>query len=115
MGGEAAALLFAFALLAAMTLRGDMAAARRRLAWYGARGWQLVLLTVAESAVLAVAATAIGLLVGAVAGAVVADRAGSPWRDVLARSVLSGSGLALAALVALGGTAILVGGVVAGV
>ena len=42
-GGEAAALLFAFALLAAMTLRTDLAAARRRLAWYGARGWQLAL------------------------------------------------------------------------
>ena len=45
-GGEAAALLFAFALLAAMTLRTDLAAARRRLAWYGARGWQIALVTV---------------------------------------------------------------------
>ena len=48
-GGEAAALLFAFALLAAMTLRTDLAAARRRLAWYGARGWQLALLTVGSA------------------------------------------------------------------
>ena len=53
-GGEAAALLFAFALLAAMTLRPDLLATRRRLAWYGARGWQLALVTVAESAALAV-------------------------------------------------------------
>ena len=112
-GGEAAALLFAFALLAAMTLRADMAAARRRLAWYGARGWQLALLTVAESAVLALAGTALGLAVGATAGALVAERAGSPWTDVLAGSVLSLEGLGLAALTAAAGTAILVGAVVA--
>ena len=80
-GGEAAALLFAFALLAAMTLRTDLAAARRRLAWYGARGWQLALVTVAESGALALAGTAIGLAVGTVGGAVVAQRAGAPvWR-----------------------------------
>ena len=36
-GGEAAALLFAFALLAAMTLRPDLLAVHRRLAWYRAR------------------------------------------------------------------------------
>ena len=77
-GGEAAALLFAFALLAAMTLRSDLAAARRRLAWYGARGWQLALVTVAESGVLALAGTAIGLAVAAVAGVFVSERAGAP-------------------------------------
>ena len=108
-GGEAAALLFAFALLAAMTLRTDLLAARRRLAWYGARGWQLALVTAAESAALAVAGTAIGLGVGTLAGAFIADRGGSPVGDVLARSVLGAEGLALALLVALAGTAILVG------
>ena len=46
-----------------MTLRPDLLAARRRLAWYGARGWQLALVTVAESAALALAGTAIGLVV----------------------------------------------------
>ncbi|MGZ8782752.1 MAG: hypothetical protein ACXWZB_04560, partial [Gaiellaceae bacterium] len=110
-GGEAAALLFAFALLAAMTLRTDLAVARRRLAWSGARGWQLGLLTVAESAALALAGTAIGLVAGALAGAFFADRAGSPVGDVLARSVFSGAGLLLALLVASVGTAILVGAV----
>ena len=112
-GGEAAALLFAFALLAALTLRDDMAAARRRLAWYGARRWQLALLTVAESAVLALAGTVLGLAVATAAGAIVAHRAGSPAADVLARSVLSGEGLLLAVAVAAAGTAILVGAVVA--
>ena len=88
-GGEAAALLFAFALLAAMTLRTDLAAARRRLAWYGARGWQLALLTVAESAALAFAGTA-SARVGAFGGAFVAQRAGAPVVGSCSpRSVLS--------------------------
>ncbi len=107
-GGEAAALLFAFALLAAMTLRSDLAAARRRLAWYGARGWQLALVTIAESGVLALAGTAIGLAVGVLAGAVVAERAGAPAGDVLVRSVLSLEGLGLALLVAAAATGVLV-------
>ena len=77
-GGEAAALLFAFALLAAMTLRPDLLATRRRLAWYGARGWQLALVTVAESAALAVLGTAIGLVVGLLGGAVVARASRRP-------------------------------------
>ena len=54
------ALLFAFAILAALTLRRDLRAARRRLAWFGARGWQLALLTAAEVGALALAGTAIG-------------------------------------------------------
>ena len=110
-GGEAAALLFAFALLAAMTLRTDLAAARRRLAWYGARGWQLALLTIAEAGALALAGTAVGLAVAAIVGAIVADRAGSPVGDVLTRSVLSPEGIALALLVVAAATAILVGAV----
>ncbi len=112
-GGEAAALLFAFALLAAMTLRPDLLATRRRLAWYGARGWQLALVTVAESAALALAGTAIGLAVGLLGGAVVAERAGAPVADVLVRSVLSGEGLVLAVVVAAAATAVLVGVVAA--
>lgn len=107
-GGEAAALLFAFALLAAMTLRTDLAAARRRLAWYGARGWQLALLTVAESSVLALGGTLIGLALAVLVSAIAAERAGSPVGDVLVRSVLSWQGLGLAVLVAAVGTAILV-------
>lgn len=107
-GGEAAALLFAFALLAAMTLRTDLAAARRRLAWYGARGWQLALVTVAESGALAVAGTATGLAVAAAAGAVAAERAGAPVGEVLSRSVLSLPGVGLALLLAVAATGVLV-------
>ncbi|MEO5575717.1 MAG: FtsX-like permease family protein [Gaiellaceae bacterium] len=112
-GGEAAALLFAFALLAAMTLRPDLLAARRRLAWYGARGWQLALVTVAESAALALVGTAIGLAIGVLGGTFVAERAGAPVGEILTRSVLSGEGLALAILVAAAATGVLVGAVTA--
>ena len=112
-GGEAAALLFAFALLAAMTLRPDLLAVRRRLAWYGARGWQLAFVTVAESAALAVAGTVIGLAIGLLGAAVVAERAGAPVAGVLLRSILSGGGLALAVAVAAAATAVLVGVVAA--
>ena len=110
-GGEAAALLFAFALLAAMTLRTDLAAARRRLAWYGARGWQLALLTVAESAALALAGTVIGVAVGALGGAFVAERAGAPVGEILSRTALSVQGLGLALLVAAAATGVLVAAV----
>ena len=106
-GGEAAALLFAFALLAAMTLRTDLAAARRRLAWYGARGWQLALVTVAESTVLALAGTVVGLAVGALGGALVANRAGAPVSEILSRSVFSAQGIALALLVVAVATGVL--------
>jgi hypothetical protein len=112
-GGEAAALLFAFALLAAMTLRTDLAAARRRLAWYGARGWQLALVTVGESAVLALAGTFLGLAVAVVAGGLAAERAGAPVGAVLSRSALSAEGLGLVLLVAAGATAVLVATVAA--
>ena len=112
-GGEAAALLFAFALLAAMTLRTDLAAARRRLAWYGARGWQLALVTVGR--------------VGRARGGGDGDRARGrrarrrarrragrcARRRVLARSVLSAEGLGLALLVAAAATGVLVGAVAA--
>jgi hypothetical protein len=110
-GGEAAALLFAFALLAAMTLRTDLAAARRRLAWYGARGWQLALVTVTESAALALAGTVVGLAVGALGGAFVAHRAGAPVGEILSRSTFSVEGLGLALLVAAAATGVLVAAV----
>ncbi len=96
-GGEAAALLFAFAVLAARSMRRDLEAARRRLTWYGARRWQLRLLTVTESAIVAVAGAVIGWLVGVVVGGLAASRAGAPVGAVLRESVLSPAGLAVAA------------------
>ena len=100
-GGEAAALLFAFAVLAARTMRRDLEAARRRLTWYGARRWQLRLLTVTESAAVALVGTVGGWLVGLAVGALAAGRAGAPVGAVLRESILSPAGLGLAACVVL--------------
>ena len=99
-GAQAAALLFAFALLAALTGRRDLLAARRRLAWFGARRWQLALLSAAEAAALAVTGTLLGAAAGMVAGAVVAQRSGAPATAVLGHSVLTGGGALLALAVA---------------
>ena len=99
-GGESAALLFAFAVLAAVSMRRDTEAARRRLTWFGARGWQLSLYTGAEAAAVAVAGTAAGWAIGTLAGAAVASRAGAPVGEVLAHSTLSRTGLLAAAAVA---------------
>ena len=92
-GGEAAALLVAFAVLAAGALRRDLAAARRRLTWHGARGWQRWLLTGTESAAVGFGGAAIGWALGSVAGAVAAAAAGAPVGPVLRESVLSPAGL----------------------
>ena len=93
-GGEAAALLFAFAVLAARTMRRDLEAARRRLTWYGARRWHLRLLTVTESAAVALVGTVGGWLVGLAVGALAAGRAGAPVGAVLRESMLSPPGWA---------------------
>ena len=110
-GGEAAALLLAFAALAATRLRRDVAAARTRLTWFGARRWQLELETAAETAGLALAGATIGWIVGLGLGALVAHRAGSPPSDVLGHSALSAGGLTLG-LVLAGAAAVILFGVV---
>ena len=67
-GGQAAALLVAFALLAAAALRRDVEASRRRLTWFGARRSQLELGTAAEVGVVALAGTAVGRALGVSCG-----------------------------------------------
>jgi hypothetical protein len=100
-GGEAAALLVAFAVLAAGALRRDLASARRRLTWHGARRWQRVLLTATESVAIGLGGAAVGL------GDRVRRRGGggesrrSARRRVLGESVLSPGGLLLGLAVAL--------------
>ena len=93
LGGQAVALLLAFTLLAAVSLRRDVEASRRRLAWLGAPGWQLELGTLAEAAAVAVAGTVLGGAVGIGLAAALADRAGSAAGAVLANSALSRTGL----------------------
>lgn len=99
-GGESAALLFAFAVLAALGLRRDLEASRRRLEWAGARRWQLALAALAETAAVAVAGAVAGYAAGVAASALAAARAGAPVGAVLSHSVLAPGGMALAATVA---------------
>jgi hypothetical protein len=97
LGGETAALLLAFTVLAAAALRRDIAEARRRLLWAGARRWQVELSTFAETGTVAVAGTAAGWCVGAAIAAAVARQAGSPGWQVIEHSLLTGGGVATAA------------------
>jgi hypothetical protein len=100
-GGEGAALLLAFTVLAARGMRRDLEQARRRLTWFGARRWQLWWLGGAESAVVALGGVLLGWAAGIVIGAIVAAIAGAPVTDVLRESVLSPAGLGLALAAAL--------------
>ncbi len=100
LGGETAALLLAFTILAASALRRDAAAARDRLLWAGARRWQVELATFAETAGVAIAATALGWIVGGLAAYGVATYAGSPGWATVRHGVVSASGLAFAGLAA---------------
>ena len=96
-GGEGAALLLAFTVLAARGMRRDLEAARRRLTWAGAQRWQLVLLSAVESAGVAVVGIAVGWVAGIGVAALASHLAGAPAADVLRESVLSLGGIALVA------------------
>ena len=109
LGGEAAALLFAFAVLAAASMRRDVEAAWRRLTWAGARRWQLASLTAVEAAAVAALAAVLGWAAGAAIAAALASAAGSPTRALLVHSVLAPSGLATAALVVLAAALVVLG------
>ncbi len=78
LGGEGGALLLAFTILTASALRRDVAAARRRLTWFGARRFQVELHTLVEALVPAATGTLAGFAVGGGVAALVASRAGSP-------------------------------------
>ena len=108
-GGEAAALLLAFTILAASSMRRDVDAAWRRLTWFGARGWQLVLLTAAEAGAVALAATIVGWAAGAAVTSVVARRAGVSVEETLRHSVVGNGGLLVAVGLAVVATLVLLG------
>lgn len=100
-GGEAAALLLAFALLAARSVRRDLRAAHARLTWYGARRWQLAELTGVESGIVALGGVLLGWLLGSAAGAAAALVTNAPAWRVLRESTLSPTGIAIAVAAAL--------------
>lgn len=93
LGGEAAALLLAFTILAATGLRRDAAASRTRLTWLGASRGQLVLEGGTEAAAIAAIGAAIGWFLGIVPAVLIARHFGSPAGAVVRHSVLSGGGL----------------------
>lgn len=107
LGGEAVALLLAFAVLAGARLRPDAEASRQRLISSGARSWQIWLQTASEAAVPAVLGAVIGWAVGAAAAVIVASRAGEPVGGILSHSVLSGGGIGAGLLLAAAATAVL--------
>jgi hypothetical protein len=100
-GGEGAALLLAFTILAARGMRRDLEAARRRLTWLGAQRWQLGLLSGIESSAVALAGVALGWIAGIAVAGIAAGLAGAPVADVLRESVVSPVGLGLAVVTAL--------------
>ena len=93
LGGEGGALLMAFTILAAAALRRDVADARRRLTWFGARRWQVELFTLTESLAVAAAGTVAGWALGGAIAAVAASRAGSPAWQVVTHALLSTGGV----------------------
>ncbi len=105
-GGQAAALLLAFTVLAAVGARRDLEAARRRLTWFGARRWQVVLFSAAEPAAVAVVGTVGGWLAGAGIATALARATSSPAGSILGHTIFSGRGAVLAASLA-GGAALL--------
>jgi hypothetical protein len=107
-GGEAAGLMLAFAVLAAASMRRDLDAAWRRLTWFGARRWQRILLVGAESAGLALAGTALGWALGIGVSTLLAERAGAPSGAILSHSILSPEGLLVAVGIAAAAALVLV-------
>jgi hypothetical protein len=101
-GGQTAALLIAFTVLAAASLRRDVEASWRRLTWLGARRSQLLTAAAGEWGFVAALGTVIGWGVGAGVAAMLANRANGPPGAVLAHSLLSGWGLMVAAALAVG-------------
>ncbi|MGH3127194.1 MAG: FtsX-like permease family protein, partial [Gaiellaceae bacterium] len=100
-GGEGAALLLAFTILAARGMRRDLEATRRRLRWFGAQRWQLAVLGGIESSAVGLVGVALGWIAGVVLAGIVAGLAGAPVSDVLRESVVSPAGLGLAVATAL--------------
>jgi hypothetical protein len=100
-GAECAALFLVFAVVAASSLRSSALAASRRLRRFGAARWQTDLFAAAEATSIVVPAAVLGWALGGLAAAALAGAADTPVGALLERTVLSGTGLALAAVLAL--------------
>ena len=94
-GGEISALLLGFALVAAVGLRRGIWNEARRLSQRGARRSQVWLAVVIEAGAMTLAGVVAGLVLGALALAVVARVADLPAGPLLDRSLLTWTGLAI--------------------
>jgi MFS family permease len=106
-GGEAVALLFAFAALAAAATRRETELTRWRLQRAGARTFQTRLLTGTETVALAGVATLLGWGLGIGVGAIVAGVAGEPVATVLIQSAASETGVVIALVLAVAAAGVL--------
>jgi hypothetical protein len=107
-GGETSALLLGFAAIAAIGLRRGIASERRRLWARGARRWQIWLALGGEIGFMTLAGALLGLAIGAVVVAAIADASGFAAGAILRHSLLNGT---IAAALAVGwlGITLLVG------
>ncbi|MGH2933644.1 MAG: hypothetical protein ACRDL2_03900, partial [Gaiellaceae bacterium] len=105
LGGDAAVLLLGFAVLASTRLRRDHEDVRRRLTWFGARRWQILLVAATEVAAITVVSSVAGWLLGSGAGALLARHLGAPGGLAVEHALFTfrafGVAAALAALTAL--------------
>jgi hypothetical protein len=99
-GAECAVLFLVFAVVAASSLRSSARAASHRLRRFGATRWQTDLLAAAEATAIVVPATALGWVVGALVVALLATVTDTPTGQLLERTVLSPTGLMIAAVLA---------------
>jgi hypothetical protein len=106
-GGEAAALLLAFAVLAAAGLRRGLRAEWSRLELRGARRGQLWAFALAVSGVTALAGAVAGAAAAIAVTARLADANGLPAWDVLRHSIVTGRGLVLLLAVVVAATAMI--------
>ncbi len=100
-GGEAACLLLAFAVFLAATMRRREQAAWRRLTWFGARRWQIVLLATLQVALLAGLGVLAGWLLGLLLTALIAVRADVPAGELVRHALLTRETVAIGAALAL--------------
>ena len=101
-GSSAALLLLAFAGITAGALRRDAQAELRRLTTMGAARWQQALFVLGEAVAAVIPGALAGLALGAVAVAVIAQRAGVPAGAALGHGLLTPTAVALAIGGALG-------------
>ncbi|HET7857147.1 MAG TPA: FtsX-like permease family protein [Gaiellaceae bacterium] len=106
-GGQVVVMLLAFVLLAASRLRRGARAAARRLEWSGGTWWQVRLAALAEAGVVAVPATVLGWMLGAVGASALAAFTDTPVGAVVAREVVSPRAALLALAIAAAATLVL--------